>query len=631
MKFFGTIIAAVKSAPTLLKDLYNFAAHPTTKEQIYQNQLLRADATTSLKSEMSPSAADLEAVSEFWANQTYFIAKFLLDHKQELNEHFPFELSKDDEGRETISFATLNELLPQMISALEGKNHPGSQQLIKLFSEDCKAELPYPIATKGTPPTLTITAANSIQFAREQALAQKRVYILDAANGQRPGARGYEKGTFQEALSAETDSYLKFMVDFRNVLSDLKNNTKDKLAADIDDKDLNIDVDDYQRRFLKLIFYFVQQIMQNKDYLTSNNFRRDFFTYANGIYFDLQNKVMEMRPNENETGFVKNCRLTSLKGVKTTAELFTESNNKLLKSEILHQTQAHVLIMEDAAPDKRPLEGKWDRGCTFNATISHSDDDEIARQMLRDSIQHTIREAIQRHVDIVVLNAFGCGAFLNDPKVVAEIFADALAQHVEELKGKSIYFMDLNANMCKQFGAILTNKLQHKFNIATPEVADNIQFEIMQQPIAGNPKENEFHIITYNPSTFKLSGMHAKLGYGPETSRAIFVSLEDKPKTKEILQTIYKKAINNALNKNAETIRLPLLGTGNLGYSIEDSMAALLEALQLIQPSQPIKIFLQIPDKEKYSAAMDYFQYIAPKASITHSAVVADQQCKPSL
>ena len=53
--------------------------------------------------------------------------------------------------------------------------------------------------------------------------------------------------------------------------------------------------------------------------------------------------------------------------------------------------------------------------------------------------------ALKHHIDVLVLGAFGCGAFRNDPKIVAKAYKELLKEY-------SKYFVEIEfAIYCSTF------------------------------------------------------------------------------------------------------------------------------------------------------------------------------------
>lgn len=434
----------------LFANHFSFNKKPIKKEEIDKNQNIRLNSVFTFLSEKSLDQKAIAAVKKFWANQTYFLVDFLLRNKEELQKYFPDIVLNS----EKISKTVLLQMLDQILVALNKKDR-GAKKIIKLITQDCR--LPFSSMSSSssdsheinssneTLANLFVVAGDSVKFAYEQSLQGKRVLIMDAANAQRPGAAAYEKGTFQEALTRTTDLYSKVLVDFRNVLAALLQDHKAAVLIDAVAIE-QVDVFDYQCRFLSLILYFIKKSLADDNYVVTKDFREEFLNYANQIYGRMQNIVFEL---PTSAGFLKNCRMVDLEA-RNVSDLFDEED--FFKLGLLSSVQTRVFIVETAAPDKRWLHGQYDRGCTFNSELRVSDEAHMATQLIRGSIIYTLQQAVNNNIDIILLNAFGCGAFGNDPKIVASIFAEIISNFAEHLVGKTIYFMDLNKEMCATFG-----------------------------------------------------------------------------------------------------------------------------------------------------------------------------------
>ena len=84
-------------------------------------------------------------------------------------------------------------------------------------------------------------------------------------------------------------------------------------------------------------------------------------------------------------------------------------------------------------------------------------DDEQLYQLQRQRIRHILHTAAYNKADILVLGAFGCGAFENDPYVVARAFRDALGEFTDRFTVISfaIYCRDSESKNYKAFQEIL--------------------------------------------------------------------------------------------------------------------------------------------------------------------------------
>src|SRR5262249_26119265 len=76
-----------------------------------------------------------------------------------------------------------------------------------------------------------------------------------------------------------------------------------------------------------------------------------------------------------------------------------------------------------------------------------------------------LKQAIDHHAEFIVINAFGCGEFGNLPETVGDIFCKKLTEMHKDLRGKSIFFIDLNLDKCITFGKIFSESLKNLFDI----------------------------------------------------------------------------------------------------------------------------------------------------------------------
>ncbi len=71
--------------------------------------------------------------------------------------------------------------------------------------------------------------------------------------------------------------------------------------------------------------------------------------------------------------------------------------------------------------------------------------------------QHILNVAAGQNVDILILGAFGCGAFMNDPAVVARAYADALTEYARyfDIVEFAVYTSPLDTRNYKTFREII--------------------------------------------------------------------------------------------------------------------------------------------------------------------------------
>ena len=147
---------------------------------------------------------------------------------------------------------------PESPTPAPDATHPATSSSIT------SAALPEAQPSEGKP-KFYIRTSDSIKFAREQALAGRKVLIMDAANNQRPGAGPYETGTFEEALTRYSDLYWQAMTSFR----------------DVEGKGVN--VTDYQAKYFQSILENIRYSLEHPDKVGSLEFRKHFFESGGGI------------------------------------------------------------------------------------------------------------------------------------------------------------------------------------------------------------------------------------------------------------------------------------------------------------------------------------------------------------
>ncbi|UJR19967.1 hypothetical protein I4U23_023099 [Adineta vaga] len=112
-----------------------------------------------------------------------------------------------------------------------------------------------------------------------------------------------------------------------------------------------------------------------------------------------------------------------------------DDNGKLLSSPY------HIGIVTCAAP---------------NASIC-SADVELVRQTMRERIEHLLTVFKIHHHDIIVLGAFGCGVFRNDPLEVATTFREHLQSEKFRNCFSRIIFAIFDVEMCRIFERVFNS------------------------------------------------------------------------------------------------------------------------------------------------------------------------------
>ncbi len=576
---FTKMISGTKAATSYMQ----IDSNPVTLEAVTRNQQIRHDLLINVLTNISNILpADIIAVKQFWATQTCVLIN-LLKNRQNLFVELDLDVNAVQMTKDTLI-----ELVNSLINVLE-IDTDRSRLLIDSIISDSHSPLPDVEQMDGqssykTSPSLFIQNGNSIEFAYEQVAMGRKILIMDAANAQRPGAGGYEKGTFQEALTRSSDLYWKILADFRDVLAELPTEKK----CIIDEGDITIDVLSYQRRYLSFILFFIKKSIENPTYFEGKEFRREFFNHGNRIYNQMQNVVFEI---PIDGGFIKNCQVIYTNNIHDTNELF---DNGILKDDIVERIVGRVLISEVAAPDKREREGVVDRSCSFDLVRQKSDQDEIANPMVRDAIRYTLGQAILQNVDTIILNAFGCRAFKNNPVTVAIIFAEELLKFQSELSGKSIFFMDLNPDMCHQFGSVFNRELGESFNI-NPLLINHCHVNIMLNYFKADEKSDEIFV--------KASSQD------PPSSNIIHIAgLNKSRKNIFVLQQAYQHSLESAIAEHSPAIHFTLLGAGKLGHWVGNSVEAFITSIEAVSEENPglngLKIYLHVPDPKNYQAVI---------------------------
>ena len=600
---------------------------PTSFADIQKNQYYRRDAAIAYQSDNEAlKGKDLAAVKKFWSTQVYFFIQLIAKNHEIISKTLPDIVpAKMDWSKKELLL-----ILTRLTDSLKRKD-ARCALLIELICTDNLAPKDLPRKKQESiPPALFIRNGDSIQFAREQAEKGLRVLIMDAANRQRPGDSACKKGTFQEALTRELDPYYKTLAHFRNVLSDLKESGQ--LAVKVDDASIrSINVRDYQMDFLRLIVIFCKHAIEDERYFASPNYKKDFFETADNIYGRMQNCVFEIpfderfpssiageksksvaseisasavvaQPEERiftKAGFLKHARFAR-RDIQCSGDLFTGTR---VRSAVLEEETPRLLIVETAAPDKRKVVGAFDRSCTFHRELqSDGLNDLISERVVMASLDYTIQEAIRCDADIILLNGFGCKAFENDPQVIAKQMAEKLGQYRQQLTDKQIYFMDLNVEICMTFGACFSG-LSGSYRVNPYQICPGVCLSVLPAPLVA-PCGEASAVLTASRSKADVPKAKPE-GLFASSHKTFHIELSGNPKTKQRLIDAYDGVLKQLEREGFRTLHLPLIGSGKLGFALEDCINALIISLKKNHfAADGIDIKLYVPDQEKFTAVI---------------------------
>jgi predicted protein tyrosine phosphatase len=568
----------------IISNELSFIPTPKNSSELKSNQNARHEALCYFSSGAVQKHSQAK-VRQFWATQAFFMIKYIRSNLNRL-PNLPSQL-QDDLQKNAILKKTIINTFAWLEKQLD--NREFAHALISIISDDCFAPLNGNMGEQvmAQKPRLHIYASDSICFAQEAALQGKKVFICDAANSQRPGEGAYKNGTYQEALTRWTDLYIKIMVHFRDVAEDLlQTENTEQVLFSLTDQDRKIAVSDYQARYLKLITHFIYVALTDDNFVDNTSFTNIFCNFADKIYSDMQNKVLEIPAGG---GFIKHCTILSHPFSDINA-LFVKD---VLQIDLIDKNYPRVSIAEIAAPDKRPIVGRYDRGCTYSYKLNHSDEDKIANQMIVDSLHYALTQAELENADYIILNAFGCGAFLNNENEVADNMAKVLFQHAKKLENKEIYFIDLDKDKCWTFAKTLTQELSDSFNI-NPFELSNVTINVLPAPIITKASDREFIIKSYSSAVTGNKDL------------ALENKVKTKPLTKADLSDAYFRLLSWAMLEKKSIVHTPLIGSGKLDFNSNDCLDALMDAVNKISKQDLIlpKINLYLIEKEKYLTAM---------------------------
>ena len=149
------------------------------------------------------------------------------------------------------------------------------------------------------------------------------------------------------------------------------------------------------------------------------------------------------------------CRCTTLYPCLNTPKMWDgfyiphrEADNPLYNNDCIFTPSVKVFRADTGYPDLLPESAWWDvdvitcAAPNLRAVPSHwmnphsgSKKAEITYEGLkalhRSRIQRIFEIAMANHVDVLILGAFGCGAFCNPPELVAEVFAEFTEKYRE--------------------------------------------------------------------------------------------------------------------------------------------------------------------------------------------------------
>lgn len=579
------------AAPRTLYNYYQLT-DPRTISQIQQNKQLRhkllVDVIVSLKNLDSKETA---AAKQFWAVQTCFLVDYLYKNHELFNRILALEIDPES----VLTKDRLIKSIDRLIAILEGSDQVKQNYLLGPLIEDSHAVAPKAeILLSTDAPRMEIRDGDSIEFSRKLAANGKTVVIMDAANAQRPGAGAYERGTFQEALTRNTDLYWKILADFNNVLKKALDEGRTSLRHQ--ESDLQVDVPAFQARYLKLILHFIKQCLIKPHYFDSSEAREEFFNYANAIYNDMQNTVLEIPHNG---AYRKKCQLISLSGVKTTEDLFTEKGE--FDIDLDEALSGSCYIVEVAAPDCRKSEGLTDRYCTIDDVRRNNQDPSA---IIKQSIENVVSQAVTLNADAIILNAFGCKAFENNPESVAKIFSEVLRRHHQLLKGKTVYFMDLDTQMCSIFAKTFNTQLAFYYNFNIHDI-NGVKLQVRLGQVQGlSSKSVAFASTKAVADTYLTNGCSLRQDQIilPQKSSAHNI-MSLKAEIVGMLQTALKL-------ESIDMIHLPLLGSRKRGFHVCDCIQALIEAVEQVTNEEPrlktIPINLSILEDDKYHTVIKW-------------------------
>ncbi|WP_131796092.1 hypothetical protein [Legionella lansingensis] len=289
----------------------------------------------------------------------------------------------------------------------------------------------------------TVKKGDVIEEVKRLTRKGRFVIVNDAANSHRDGAAKYSKGSLEELFSRFTDQAIKLVLHF----DDVHQRNADKGMSHLGVPPPQINVNDYQKRYLKMVLTIMSNLIKGEEYLESPQFFNDLFNAfpsADGlpIYFDMQNNAYEVPV---DGGFFS-CRV-----FKDTAAVKTM--DKLL--EHLDDPSYPIGMASFAAPDLRVLETTpLDTRATSNRILANPTEEGTLGYMIDQGISFQCEQAIAmakkatRPVHVLFVLP-GCGAFKNPEKIAAAHFVSTIKYYEEQFAENKISFniVEYNARL----------------------------------------------------------------------------------------------------------------------------------------------------------------------------------------
>lgn len=544
----------------------------------------------------------IHARQQYWCAQLLFTLKLIQNNSKKLQNIC--ELSIPDFQNTTL----VGEYLMALVKTLENPNR--TAEFVKILLEDgdeiLKNHQNKVINAELSADVLHIYQGDVIEVIKSLQQQNYLPIIDNAANSHRDGAAKYSSGSLEELLSRFTDQALKLALHFEDVHH---RNTQDAQSAFPTEKHPDINILDYQKRYFQMVLTILSQLILNgEDYLVTPKFFNDLFhSFPNPnpapgcaplpIYFDLQNNCYEVPIKQGFTGY---HHFRDTRKLQRVTEVIAA----------LQQHEAALIVASYAAPDQRKIEtSPLDRRATSNTILQTPSKPETLETMIRQGVSYHCQLAInltkQKKLPVAaVLILPGCGGFANPPEPTAKYFISELQKYLPEIRQLKIPCMivELNQSLlttliqtCKKTLSeealkIMTNQSSHEFDLP-----NQTRMKITVSNLKMEASEKDYYFI---PENLSIKNSFSVGWQKPINMISMPTIKKQEANSQQKLMYCYLSGLTEALKRSKiENIHCILMGSGNQGFSTEESMRALLNAISKLNTRLP-NIVLHINEQK---------------------------------
>lgn len=137
-------------------------------------------------------------------------------------------------------------------------------------------------------------------------------------------------------------------------------------------------------------------------------------------------------------------------------------NSPLYSDKMIYSPEVLILRNDNGQLIDEPVKCSFITSAAVNSKIALKRG--IAKEQIYSAMENRIDKILQVSIlekaDVLILGAFGCGVFGNNPEDIAEIFYKKLCSRFEEMKKMKIYFViyDMTNIIINKFKNILIKK-----------------------------------------------------------------------------------------------------------------------------------------------------------------------------